>query len=125
MLVVRIMNRFLSVVVASIIAASPSHSQGSRAGIMNADLVGVWSMGNGYMWLYEDNDMKTLGPDCSLIGLGTWDFELGALTITVGGEEVIFTNILDVPTSPRAGDVMALDTTREWLFLGRDTEQEC
>ena len=125
MLVVRVMNRLQYLIVASLIVASPAHSQGNRADIMNADIVGVWSMGNGYMWLYENNDMKTLGPDCSLLGIGTWDFELGALTITVGGEEVIFTNILDVPTSPRMGDKMVLDTTREWLFLGRDTEQEC
>ena len=125
MLVVRIMNRFLSLIVASLIVASSAQSQGNRADVMNADLVGVWSMGNGYMWLYENNDMKTLGPNCSLLGIGTWDFELGALKIYVDGEEVIFTNILDVPTSPKMGDKMVLDTTREWLFLGRDTEQEC
>ena len=125
MLVVRIMNRFLSLIVASLMVASSAQSQGNRADIMNADLVGVWSMGNGYMWLYENNDMKTLGPDCSLLGIGTGDFELGALKIYVDGEEVIFTNILDVPTSPKMGDKMVLDTTREWLFLGRDTEQEC
>ena len=119
------MNRFLSLIVASLIIAFPALSQGNRAGIMNVDLVGVWSMGNGYMWLYENKRMKALGPACSLLGLGTWNFRFGALTITVGGKEVIFTNILEVPANPRAGDVMVLDTTREWLFLGRDTEQEC
>ena len=87
----------------------------------NADLTGVWSMGNGYMILYPDQRMKTLGTDCSIIGTGTWKFEYGALTVYEGGKEVMWTYIIEF----KAGQKMVLSTKREWLFISKNTGMEC
>ena len=91
----------------------------------HADLSGVWSTGTAYTWLYEDHTMKTLDTNCGLVGTGTWKFEFGALKIYEGSKEVFFSQILDVPEKPNPGEKLVLDTTAEWMFMGRDTDQEC
>ena len=69
----------------------------SADGAEKADLVGVWSAGKAYMWLYEDRSMKALRSDCSHMELGTWKFEMGTLSVYVGGKRVISNYILKVP----------------------------
>ena len=92
---------------------------------MGADLVGVWSTANSFVWLYDDHTMKTLTQNCFLKGTGTWRFEYGNLMLYVGDKEVFFRVILSVPTKPMAGDKMVLDTTAEWMFMSPDTDEEC
>ena len=119
------MKKFVFAIVLLALTASIAHGGYNLKQIMKADLVGVWSTGNSYIWFYEDGGTKRLSPNCSLLGRGTWKFEIGAVKIYAGGKEVIFSQVLKVPTKPKMGDKMVLDTKREWLFLGRDTDQKC
>ena len=102
--------------------------------IMKADLSGVWSVGKygcfglgldtcmSYIYLYPDKSMKALGPDCSLMEKGTWKFEIGALTLyDKEGKQLMWTQIIDL----KAGQKVVLDTSKEWLFLGSNTDSDC
>ncbi len=94
-----------------------------------ASLVGVWSPGHGdgYLRFYEDGTMVLIADNCSLTGKGRWKYEYGALTFydPTGKTEVGFFNILNVPVNPVPGNVLVLDTSREWMFISDDPDLEC
>lgn len=94
-----------------------------------ASLVGVWSPGHGdgYLRFYEDGTMVLIADNCSLTGKGRWKYEYGALTFydPTGTTEAAFFNILSVPVRPVPGNVLVLDTSREWMFISDDPDLEC
>ncbi len=79
------------------------------------------------MRFYEEGSMILIRDNCSLIGEGQWRYEYGALTFydSTGKNEVGFFNVLDVPLDPIPGDVLVLDTSREWMFISADPRMEC
>ncbi len=85
---------------------------------MDADISGIWSLGygNGFLYLYPDRTMKWLDGNCLLNAVGTWKYEYRNLRIYRDGQEVLFTTVIGF----RPGRTLTVDTTREWLFLGRD-----
>ena len=113
------------VLVTGLVVPSVTHGKSDIRQIMDADLVGVWSTGKSYIWLYEDRSMKALASNCSLIGRGTWEFEIGALGIYSYTKKLFSGHVLKVPTNPKMGNKMLFATMREWLFMGRDTDQKC
>ncbi|MCY4372214.1 MAG: hypothetical protein OXC31_00495 [Spirochaetaceae bacterium] len=94
-----------------------------------ASLVGVWSPGHGdgYLRFYEDGTIVLIADNCSLTGNGRWKYEYGALTFydSTGQTEVSFFNIISVPVKPVPGDVLVLDTSREWMLISDDPDLEC
>lgn len=117
------MKRFAIFFVFLILTYSIAHADLRQ--IMKADIVGVWSTGNSYIWLYENQNVKMLSSNCSLIKRGTWKFEIGALKFYEGSKEVAFHQVLKVLTKPIVGSKMVFDTMREWLFMGSDTSMKC
>ena len=111
--------------VAGLVIPSIAHAKYDIRQVLDADLVGVWSTGKSYIWLYEDRSMKVLGSNCSLIGRGTWEFEIEALKIYSYTKKVFSGHVLKVPTNPKMGSKMLFATMREWLFMGRGTDQMC
>ncbi len=94
-----------------------------RREIANADLSGVWSLGQGegYAYFYPDKSLLWLGPNCSVKGVGTWEYEYGTLGVYTNGRLAFSTAVIGFDK----GRKLTLDTTREWLFLGGDLDAEC
>ena len=60
------MRLIQSLILAAVLAIPAASAQEGLPEHWSADLSGVWSMGNGYIYLYSNQMMKALGPDRSL-----------------------------------------------------------
>ena len=97
------------------------------AEIMNSDISGIWSFGNGdgFMYLYPNKKMMMLGSNCDLKGHGNWKYEHRNLKIYQNGQQVAFITVIKLPRNLNPGGKMILDTGRDWMFLGKDTDMDC
>ena len=112
---------------AEVQSENPVETQLKGRALMEADLSGVWSLGQGkgYVYFYPDGEMKWLASDCGVRALGRWKYEFGSISLTQGGREVLSTNVIKLPSKLTLGSFLTLDTTRKWMFLGTDLDMEC
>ena len=121
------MKRWIVLTVASLVAGAQAQNRGDLATIMTADLAGVWSLDTTFLYLYEGGQFRILNKsDCSLVGVGTWEFEFAQLrALDPAGKEVFWTTVIDVPVAPRPGQRLLTDTNQMWMYMGRDTGMDC
>ena len=65
--------------------------------------------------------MKFVRTNCSLIGTGTWKFEVGQLRLYANGKEIKWWQVMKVPLRPRVGESMVMASIEKWTFLDQDT----
>ncbi len=104
-------------------SVSISHSYDLRQ-IAKTDLTGVWFTKNSIVWLYEDRSMKLYNKIiCALKATGRWKFEMGGLHMYIGGKEVFWRQVLEVPKTGNRN--MRFGDNSAWMFFDKNTDWKC
>ena len=117
--------RYIAVVLLLLCSFSISHGYDLEK-ISKADLSGIWATKKSFVWLYKDRSMKLYDQvTCGLKATGKWKFEMGKLHMYIGGKEVFWRYVLELPKKWYGGQEMRLADNSRWMFHGRDTSRKC